>query len=208
MTAAATPHRHRTLLPYAAALVAVATLGACTGGDPGPSRTTPPASITTSSTPTTTTTAPAPSPTTSLNPVTAKIPAAARTNDRAGATLFSRFYFTELNRSFRTGDSALLAELASTKCITCTAFVDGVNELRDKGRRYGGDLVIVSSANPLKFSESTKQVLLEIDQRAVPVLDKSGAQTETTPPGKATFVASLAFDSGRWTLMRLQKVTS
>ena len=37
MTAAATPHRHRTLLPYAAALVAVATLGACTGGDPGTS---------------------------------------------------------------------------------------------------------------------------------------------------------------------------
>src|SRR6476661_3766767 len=92
MTAAATPHRHRTLLPYAAALVAVATLGACTGGDPGPSRTASPASITTSSTPTTTTTAPAPSPTAPTDPVIAKIPAAARGNNAAGAEAFARFY--------------------------------------------------------------------------------------------------------------------
>ena len=205
---AATPHRHRTLLPYAAALVALATLGACTGGDPGPSRTTPPASTTTTAAPTTTTTTSPPSPSPSVDPVIAKIPVAARAHDKAGVTAFSRFYFTELNRAFRTGDTVLLAQLASTKCSTCTAFVDGVDELRDKGRRYDGDLVSVSSASALNFSDSAKQVLLEIDQRAVPVLDKSGVRVQTTPPGQASFVASLAFESGRWTLTRLQKATS
>src|SRR6478735_5923908 len=100
MTAAARPHRHRTLLPYAAALVALATLGACSGGDPGPTRTTPPAITTTSSAPTTTTTAPAPSPTTSVDPVLAKIPAAARGNNAAGAEAFARFYIVQINAAF------------------------------------------------------------------------------------------------------------
>src|SRR6476619_4869556 len=100
MTAAATPHRHRTLLPYAAALVAVATLGACTGGDPGPSRTTPPASTTTSSAATIKTTTPAPSPTTSVNPVIAKIPAAAQMETPDGSVAFAEFFMTQVNIAF------------------------------------------------------------------------------------------------------------
>src|SRR6478752_6547375 len=113
MTAAARPHRHRTLLPYAASLVAVATLGACTGGDPGPSRTTPPASTTTSSAPTIKTTTPAPSPTTSVNPVIAKIPANARPGTQAGAEAFSAFYMGQVNVAFTKGDPNALAGLAS-----------------------------------------------------------------------------------------------
>src|SRR6478735_2762331 len=100
MTAAATPHRHRTLLPYAAALVAVATLGACPGGDPGPSRTASPASIP----PPSTTTAPAPSPTAPTDPVIAKIPAAARGNNAAGAEAFARFYIMQINAAFSRPD--------------------------------------------------------------------------------------------------------
>ncbi|NUO89733.1 MAG: class F sortase, partial [Dermatophilaceae bacterium] len=42
--------------PYAAAFVALATLGGCTGSDPGPTTTTPPATSTTAAT---TTAAPA-----------------------------------------------------------------------------------------------------------------------------------------------------
>src|SRR5690242_7424409 len=74
MTAAARPHPHRRLLPYAAAGLAVALLGACTSGDPSPTTTTPPSSTTTSAAPSTTST-PAPSPTTSADPVVARIPA-------------------------------------------------------------------------------------------------------------------------------------
>ena len=69
--------------------------------------------------------------------------------------------------------AVLLAQLASTKCSTCTAFVDGVDELRTRAGGTTATSVSVSSASALNFSDSAKQVLLEIDQRAVPVLDKS-----------------------------------
>src|SRR6478609_6765870 len=125
MTAAATPHRHRTLLPYAAALVAVATLGACTGGDPGPSGPPPSTHSSTStatSAATTTTTTPAPSPTTSVNPVIAKIPANARPGTQAGAEAFSAFYMGQVNVAFTKGDPNALAGLASPSCKVCSAF--------------------------------------------------------------------------------------
>src|SRR4051812_42042784 len=174
MTAAARPHRHRPLLAYAVVPVALAVLGACTASDPGPAVTTTSSSsaVTSSPAPTAITTSTAPSPTATVDPVIAKIPAAARANDKPGGVAFSRFYFDTLNSAFKTGDSELLAALASPRCPTCMAFVSGVEQLNDQERRYGGDLVSVASASALNFSDKNRQVLLEIDQKSVPVLNK------------------------------------
>src|SRR4051812_41516596 len=92
MTAAARPHRHRPLLAYAVVPIALAVLGACTASDPGPAVTAPPSSsaVTSSLTPTTTTTSTAPSPTATVDPVIAKIPAAARARTAPGAQAFAR----------------------------------------------------------------------------------------------------------------------
>ena len=97
------PHRHRSHLPYAAALVAVATLGACTGGDPGRARRLPRQ-------------APprhggahdddhlaAPSPTPSVDPVIAKIPADARPETHAGAEAFAQLLHGAGQRCFHEG---------------------------------------------------------------------------------------------------------
>lgn len=211
MTAAARPHRHRTLLAYAATTVALVTLGACSGGDPAPTVTTPPtgaSSTSSTSTAAPTTTTPTPSTTPSVDPVLAKIPAQARTNTKDGAGAFARFYFGTLNAAFRSGDRTLLAALALPDCKTCAAFTQGVEDLADKNRRYDGDLVKVTSASSLSFSAGSKRVLLEIDQQSVPILDKSGARVDETPAGQASFIATLEFRAGRWFVERLQKVTS
>ncbi|WP_385908098.1 DUF6318 family protein [Terrabacter sp. GCM10028922] len=209
MTAAARPdrlRRRRTLLPYAAALAALLTVTACTGGDPGPTATTPPVSTTSTST-----TASAPqsttaSPTTSVDPVLAKIPAAARENDEDGGAAYVRYYFKQLNVAFRSADSSAIEHLASPDCVTCVAFSDGVRQLKEKGRRYGADLVTVSNVSPLNFTDGNRQVLLDIDQQAVPILNASGARVDVTPTGRASFLASLTFRDDHWTISRLQKV--
>ncbi|GAB2749633.1 hypothetical protein GCM10027039_04270 [Terrabacter koreensis] len=209
MTAAARVHRHRRLLPYAAALVAAATLGSCSGGDPGPATATPPvtstATTTTTASPSTTTT---PASTATVDPVIAKIPAAARTNNRDGAVAFAQFYFDALNRAFRTGHAEFLAALGEDSCVTCKAFAEGVEQLEAKGQRYGGDLVSVSNASPITFGQDAKSILLEIEQGSVPILNKTGARVGITPGGKASFVASVDFKAGRWSMTRLQKATS
>jgi len=207
MTAAATPHRHRTLLPYAAALVAVATLGACTGGDPGPSRTTPPASITTSSTPTTTTTAPAPSPTTSVDPVLARIPTAARAETIEGASAYAQFYFAQLNNAFKNGDPSGLMGLSSASCKTCEALRNGVMDVAKAGHHYGDDLTKVNYASATEFSPAARRVLVDLNQRAVPMLDESGRKVDETRSAKLAFVAKLEFEK-RWVITRLQKADS
>ena len=127
MTAAARPHRHRqhTKLGYAAASVALATLAGCTGGAPAPTARTLPASpssstSTTSRPPATTTSAP--TPTRSVDPVIAKIPAAARTKTRKGAQAFARFFIESLNVGAARPDAAVLTGLFTSNCETCLLY--------------------------------------------------------------------------------------
>ena len=209
MTAAATPHRHRTLLPYAAALVAVATLGACTGGDPGPSSPTPPASSSTSTSTSaaTTSTTPAPSPTTSVDPAIAKIPAAARAETIEGASAYAQFYFAQLNNAFKKGDPSGLIGLSSSGCKTCEALRNGVTDVAKAGHHYGDDLTKVNYASATEFSPTARRVLVDLNQRAVPVLDESGRKVDETRSAKLAFVATLEFEK-RWIITRLQKADS
>lgn len=204
---AATPHRHRTLLPYAAALVALATLGACTGGDRGPSRTTPPASTTTSAAPTTTTTTSPPSPSPSVDPVIAKIPPTARPETLDGASAYAQFYFSQLNLAFRNGDPSALLGLSSRDCKTCEALRNGVTDVAKAGHHYGDDLTKVNYASATEFSSTARRVLVDLNQRAVPVLNESGRKVDETRSAKLAFVATLQFDK-RWIITRLQKADS
>ncbi|WP_330472945.1 DUF6318 family protein [Terrabacter sp. C0L_2] len=205
MTAAARPHRP--VLAYAAASVALATLGACTGGDPGPADTTaPPASSSASTSaaqPTTTTTSAAPSPTSSVDPVIAKIPAAARPQTQAGAEAFSRFYMEQVNRSFVQGDPAPLNGLASGSCSVCGELSNSAKELRDKGRHHQGLSIEVTSASANRYDKEVRSVLVSIEQHRVPIVDMNGVTVDHTSADKGAFLATLKFD-GRWQIARLQ----
>ena len=213
MTAAARAHRlrrHRTLLPYAAALAALLTVTACSGGDPGPTATTPPVSPTSTSTSTTTSpplaTTPA-SPTSLVDPVRARIPAGAREETMEGAAAYSKFYFRELNEAFKRADPTLLNGLATSACKTCVALQNGVNDVRKAGHHYGGDLTRINYASATEFSSEVRRVLVDLNQMAVPVLDKSDKNVDTTRSAKLAFVATLEY-RGRWIITRLQRAES
>ncbi len=208
MTAAARPHRHRTFLAYAVAPVALVTLGACTGSDPGPAVTTPLTSSAVTSSPTpTASTSTAPRPTATVDPVIAKIPAAARTETIEGAAAYTTFYFTQLNEAFKAADPAVLLNLSSPACKMCAALSNGVADVKKAGHHYGGDLTKVNYASTTEFSPKTRQVLVDLNQKAVPVLDGSGRRVDTTRSAKLALVATVEFDK-RWIITRLQKATS
>ncbi|MGO4360506.1 DUF6318 family protein [Terrabacter sp. RAF57] len=204
MTAAARPHRHRTLLAYAVAPVALAALGACTGSDTGPAVTTPPSTsaVTSSSAPTTTTTSAAPSPTATVDPVIAKIPAAARPETQAGAAAFTRFFFEQLNRSFKDASPEVLDGLFASSCEICTDLSRSAKELKMASEHHDGNTLKVTFSSATIFNDRDRQVLVKLEQFAVPVVDENGKRVDTTRAGSGAFVAVLRF-STHWELTDL-----
>ncbi len=95
--------------PYAAGLGALLIAAGCTAGAPTPNASTAvPSTTSSSATPTaspsasTTTTTPTPT----VDPVIAKIPAAARPETMAGAEAFAKFYVGQVNKAFTARRSA------------------------------------------------------------------------------------------------------
>lgn len=202
----------RTTAVTAAALSAMLALAACNGAEPvvgptGSSSSTP--SKTTTAPPTTTTTSKATTttPTPTVDPVLAKIPKAARPETMEGAGAYMEFYFSELNKAFRDGNTATLDLLATPACETCKALSAGVADLREQGQRYGGDLANVNYSTASEFTPKTRRVLVDLLQQAVPILDSKGKQVGTTPRAQTQFVATLQF-SNRWNITKLQRLSS
>lgn len=218
---AVTPHRTRPVRRVGGlrlvGMVAMVAVTGCTGGGaiPPASSTAAPPSTTSSTSSATTTSTPAPPststtpPTTpTADPVIAKIPAAARIESEAGAAAFMNFYFKQLNLAFRQAESSHMAGLATSACVTCQAFNEGILGLKKANRRYSDDLVRVTRATALNFTDNARQILIDVEQREVKVIDASGGSVGTTPAGRASFVASLKFNSARWFVVRLQKANS
>ena len=210
MTAAARPDRQRRLrpqrmlLPYAASLATLLTVTACSGGDPAPAATTP--SVGTTSTSTTTSAPPSTtkaSPTSTVDPVLAKIPAAARSHTQEGAEAFAQFYMEQVNRAFTTADPTLLAGLSASHCKTCSAFLAGAEDLRKKSHRHKGLSISVDGSPANSYSPKKAVVQIFVTQHSVPVIDKNGKKVEQTREGQGIFIATLDFHD-HWIVWRLQ----
>ena len=204
MTAAARPHRHRPLLAYAVVPVALAVLGACTASDPGPTVTAPSSrpAVASSPAPTAITTSTAPSPTATVDPVIAKIPAAARPETQAGAAAFTKFFFEQLNRSFKDASPELLDGLFTSSCEICTDLSRSAKELKLASEHHDGDTLKVTFSSATIFNDHDRQVLVKLDQFAVPVVDENGKRVDTTRSGTGAFVAVLRFGT-HWELTDL-----
>jgi hypothetical protein len=205
MTAAARADRHRPLLAYAAGLVALSTLGACTGSDPGPANTTPPvtasSATTTTASPSTTTT---PTPTQSVDPVIAKIPAPARLLSDAGSLAFARFFIESLNTGATTANATVLEGLFVPSCETCVAMHDSLQALAKKGQRHAAASIKVTGTSPVSSTSETRQVLVDVQQVSVAVIDSKGNKVRTTAQGPGAFVMTLGTFQGHWVAQRLQ----
>ncbi|HET7396919.1 MAG TPA: DUF6318 family protein [Intrasporangium sp.] len=200
---------------YAAGLAAVLTLAACSGQAtaegprPGATGTTTATSTATSSrtSPTPSTSRPTasatPPSTATVDPVLARIPPAARPETMEGAAAYAEFYMHQVSAAFRAADPAPLDGLSKSSCSMCSAFAQGARDLRAAGQHYGADLVNVHYATAMEFSPSKRQVFIDFEQQAVPVLNAAGAKVDTTRHAKLAFVATLSYKN-RWFIDRLQ----
>lgn len=182
--------RPLTTMAYAAGLASVLALSACTsGGDTPPSTPTSTAGARTSVP--ATSNAPA---TTSVDPVLDRIPAAARPETKKGAEAFAKFYFEQLNASFKAGDPTLTRGLFEKSCDICVSLNKSTQQLREQNRRHGGDTLEVTVAEATAFDKRNRQVLVRIKQNSVPVLDENGQVVKTTKAGQGDFVAILQYN--------------
>jgi hypothetical protein len=140
--------------------------------------------------------------------VLARIPAAARPETMKGAEAYATFFLQSVNRSAQDGDPSILDELYTQDCATCVAMRASVEDLRAQQRRHAGDTLVVRRASTLSFTKEKRTVQLDVDQRAVSILDAAGRSVGRTQAGSGAFVMTLSFVNGRWVANRLQTVSS
>jgi hypothetical protein len=147
-------------------------------------------------------------PTPSVDPVIAKIPAAARPETEAGASAFARYYFDALNKAATRPDPGLLQGLYGATCKTCAAMHDSVADLKRAGQRHAGPTIRVVRVSTDSFVEEKRVLVVEVDQAAVDVVDSAGKKVDRTIAAKGAFALTLSFDHGHWLVSRLQTVTA
>jgi hypothetical protein len=196
--------------PYAAGLGAVLIAAGCTAGAPTPNASTAvPSTESSSATPTvspsvtTTTTKPTPT----VDPVIAKIPAAARPETMAGAEAFARFYVGQVNEAYTQGDPSPLQGLSTSACKTCAVFIETATGFREEGLRHDAPSLHVTSATATSFTDRRQEVTAFVTQSPVNVEDARGTKRSRTSAAKGAFLITLAFDS-HWRVTRLQTAKS
>ena len=207
MTARDSFFRGRTRLPYAAMLVALSALGACTSsgaaGETAKSSSAASSGTTTTAAPSTTTTSAAPSPTTSVDPVIAKIPAAARPETREGSVAFAQYFLRQVNVAFTQAKPEALNGLFSESCVACNEFQSGATELKRGGLRHKGVSLTTTGANSNEYTPKVRSVALLLTQNSVPVVNAAGKTVRRTKAGSGTLLATLSFKD-HWVVTKLQ----
>lgn len=186
---------------YAAGLAAVVALAGCSDGgvQAGEPSTQMPAKTSTAVVPSTT----SPTTTTPVDPVLARIPAAARPETMEGAAAFSQFYMEQLNEAFMAGNTRPIEGLTRTSCSRCETFRQAIAGLQQKGERHAGESLKVTRRETLAFTKDHRAALVEVELFAVPVVNVSGKRVDMTEADTGAFVATLVFDQ-HWEVARLQ----
>ncbi|MEW1955282.1 DUF6318 family protein [Terrabacter sp. NPDC080008] len=139
-----------------------------------------------------------------MDPVTAKIPKAARAHTQEGAEAFARYFIDSLNRGATTPDAKALTGLFAPSCKTCAAMNDSLRKLESQGQRHAGPSLVVTRTSSLGTSASSSQVLIDVQQKAVAVVNTQGATLRKTASGPGTFVMTMSIQSGHWVATKLQ----
>lgn len=187
---------------YAAGLAVVVALAGCggtSGGGGGPSST---RSVRSTASPTPSSVQ---STSVAIDPVLARIPAAARPETMKGAEAYARYFISRVNRAWSAPDAGAMNGLFAPDCKTCAAFADSAKRMALEGRRHDGDTLTVRTVSAISFADPVREVRVDLTQNSVPVLDTEGGRVGTTRPGAGSFVLTMRFE-GHWVVTRLQAV--
>jgi hypothetical protein len=142
-----------------------------------------------------------------VDPVIAKIPAAARPETIEGAEAFARFYIAQVNKAYTAADPVALQGLSTQACKTCEQFVATATKFREDGVHHDAPSLTVTSATATTFGADHYEVTAFLNQAAVKVVDGAGRARSRTSAAKGAFLLTLAFDS-HWLVTRLQTAKS
>jgi hypothetical protein len=145
----------------------------------------------------------------SVDPVIARIPAAARPETKEGAKAYAAFFLASLNEASRVADATLLEGLFTPECKTCSAMHATVTELAKSKRRYASDTVRLLGVDPIVFNGDRRIMRARFDQVAVDILNGAGAPIDKTVAAPdSAFAISLRFTDGRWIVTKVQTIQS
>lgn len=197
--------------PFAGFVAAVVSLAACTSGSgtQHASSTMPSSSTSASAAPTSASAPDSPSPsvpTTGPNvrpgekPPT--LPAVGKTNTRAGADAFARYWISSLDWGYATTSSVLARELFTPTCVGCARFLTNIiDSTRTQGQHFNGGRISIKSTllhSTDHHDSATAIVDLLVDQAPLVVIGASGKKISTSPPlSDAIFRVWLRWSSGR-----------
>lgn len=137
--------------------------------------------------------------------VSGSISPSSQPDTTAGAQAFGAFYIQRLNLSYRTADATKLTGLSSDSCATCRAFGGAALKLSAAGNHHGGDVLRIKRTFLLQSDDDVHVVGVDVEQRAVPVLDSRGTILRSTKPGAGVFIFTMSY-RGRWIISRIQTV--
>jgi hypothetical protein len=192
---------------HAGVVLALAvTLSACASDPPAttaPPSATAPASTSSASAPPTTTSAPPTTTQAPVDPVVAKIPKAARANTQEGAEAFGKYFIEQVALSGVKADPRLLDGLFIESCKACLAYRESAVALKSEGLHHKSPTLQVKRSSANVFSGDQVVISVEVLQRAVPVVNNSGATVRKTKANTGVFALSLSYE-GRWIVHQSQ----
>jgi Family of unknown function (DUF6318) len=112
-----------------------------------------------------------------LGPPDLPMPAAARTQDAAGAEAFVRYYIDLINRTSTVMDAAPLREF-SDGCTECDRIASDAEKDAATGYHYDGGTLTITWIEAFKPGETIELGLL-VDQSPLKVVDQSGKPVPT-----------------------------
>ena len=134
-----------------------------------------------------------------LGPKDLPMPAAARTQDAAGAEAFVRYYIALINRTSTVMDAKPLRDF-SHNCRDCTRIAANTEKDIKAGLHYRhGELTLTEIAPPL-LKDSTAEMALGAKEAPLEVLNSAGKLVQGRGSGAYTGLsggAALAWDANR-----------
>ena len=207
--------RRRRIVAAAVAL-ALLPVTACSGGGTTPGATAAPESSGPTASPTPTAT---PTPTASYKPADASgkaqnvpvpvLPEAAKAETKEGLEAFARYWFSQLNFAYETGNSSGLESVTSPACEFCSNITSSLAANYAGDRWLAGGRIETPSISTTLEAEAggQHQVIVQVQQATIFYFEPPGTELrEPTQPSDTGNVMLVTYKSGAWQLVGLHPI--
>lgn len=214
MTSRTSIFDRRTRIFAAAVALCLLPVTACTGGGTMPGATAAPESSSPAASPTAT-----PTPSASYKPADASgraqnvpvpvLPEAATAETKEGLEAFARYWFSQLNFAYETGNSSGLESVTSSSCEFCSNIASSLAANYAGDRWLAGGKIETPSISTTFEAEAGAQyqVIVQVQQATISYFAPGGAEfREPTQPSDTGNVMLVTYKGGAWQLVGLHPI--